>query len=163
MKKTLFMSMLWIFASAFGNNNNTTLNPNGEKHINQRVVSDREVDHFINKHEDSDIVYRQNPENEIIDVSKLNLQEAFKMNIGISFVKFQSSNLYNATRNPNKNIQLFLEQYPQVTHDAVEYGNLKLVKFLKKHGAKFNQADLNTAEKSNNEKMVEYLRNILSN
>lgn len=39
MKKTLFMSMLWIFASAFGNNNNTTLNTNGEKHINQRAVS----------------------------------------------------------------------------------------------------------------------------
>ncbi len=145
MKKTFFLLMLAIFVDVLGNNKTAIENQNGEGKTNRATtevtkIDNNELNRYINKHKDSNINYRQMPENKIIyDVETISFQQAFKEGIWKSWLRHHSSKISNPTRDPITNLQLFFEQNSDKTDEmkqfAINNKELDLLKFLEKYTA----------------------------
>jgi len=152
----------------FGNENSITFNRHNENSLSRTEVNRDNYNRFINKRKDSNITYRQSPENTTrYDIQTMELREALAKGIAISWLKYHSTGISNTTRDPDINCRLFLEQNSDIGNEAKQYaleeGKLDLLKYLTKYGVKLGEIDLNIAGNNGNEKMAEYIQNILDN
>ncbi len=163
MEKTFILLMLMVFADVLGNKKTAILNQNRETHLNQREakasnINNDELNRFIKKYKNSDINYRQSPENTTVyDVETIPLQQALEEGIWKSWFRYHSSKIGNPTRDFDTNYRLFLEQKSNEAKVAklyaVENGKLNLLKFLAEHGIKFDETDLKIAKDNEHKRL----------
>lgn len=160
------------FADVLGNGKNATLNQNRDKNLRQteiKEIDDAKFNQYINKYKNSNITYRQSPENRTIyDAETIPLQQALKEGTCRTWLRYHSSKISNLTRDLDTNCRLFLEQNPDIKEKvklyAIENGNLTLLKSSVEYGTELYEIDLKMAkDRKKNRKMEEYIQNVLKN